>query len=389
MISRIQSTFSVRELDVFLFRAPADPPVQTSFGIMRQRPAVLLRVTSAEGIHGWGEIWCNFPTVGAEHRARLALAYLRPLMYGQEWENPQACFAALSAKLAVLAIQTGEPGPLQQIVAGLDVAVWDMVARRAGMPLWKLLSADDADRPKPVPVYASGLNPTNPEKLAAAKLKEGFRAFKLKVGFGHARDDANLRAVREVIGDDAPFMVDANQAWDMEQAVEAGRRMAKHNLAWLEEPITADSAPAQWSELASAQPLRLAGGENLAGLPQFERFIVAEGMSILQPDIGKWGGFSGCLEVGRATLQSGKHFCPHWLGAGIGLTASFHLKAAVGGPGYVEVDANPNPLRDLLAAPQFVLEDGAVVLGDRPGLGVEPSMEACQAYLLPVSEVGI
>ena len=385
MVSTVDTAFSVERIDVFVFRAPADPPVQTSFGIMRDRPAVLLRVTDAHGAFGWGEIWCNFPVVGAEHRARMAATYLRPLVCGQRFDSPLACFETLTAKLAVLALQCGEPGTLHQIVAGLDIALWDLLARRAGQPLWHLLSDGTLDRPAPIALYASGINPTAPEKLAAAKLAEGYRAFKLKVGFGAQRDDANLQAVREVIGPDAPFMVDANQAWGMEEAIVAGRRMERFGLGWLEEPVRADASAADWTRLAAEQPLRLAGGENLTGLPQFDAFIGASGMQVMQPDLGKWGGFSGCVEVGRRTLQQGKTFCPHWLGGGIGLTASFHLKAAVGGPGYVEVDANPNPLRELLAMPAFALVDGAVQLDERPGLGVEPDLAACRDFLVEVA----
>ncbi|QHJ01148.1 mandelate racemase/muconate lactonizing enzyme family protein [Xylophilus rhododendri] len=385
MACTADTAFSVERIDVFVFRAPADPPVQTSFGIMRDRPAVLLCVTDTQGACGWGEVWCNFPVVGAEHRARMAATYLRPLVCGSRFEHPRACFEALTAKLAVLALQCGEPGTLQQIVAGLDIALWDMLARRAAMPLWRLLSDGALDRPAPIPLYASGINPTDPDQLAAAKLQEGYRAFKLKVGFGAARDSANLQAIREVIGEDAPFMVDANQAWDMEEAIAAGRRMERFGLGWLEEPIRADRPAADWTRLAAEQPLRLAGGENLAGLAQFDEFIGTGGMTVIQPDLGKWGGFSGCLEVGRRTLRQGKTFCPHWLGAGIGLTASFHLKAVVGGPGYVEVDANPNPLRELLALPTFQLVDGAVQLDERPGLGVEPDLQACRDFIVQVA----
>ncbi|RDI24094.1 L-alanine-DL-glutamate epimerase-like enolase superfamily enzyme [Pseudacidovorax intermedius] len=373
----------LERIEVFVFRAPADPPVQTSFGIMRDRPALLLRAIADDGAEGWGEVWCNFPTVGAEHRARMALTYLPPLACGPQWASPQVCFEALTEKLAVLAIQCGEPGPLAQIVAGLDIALWDLLGRRHGLPVWKLLAPDLA-APAPVPLYASGLNPTAPEKLAAAKRAEGYRAFKLKVGFGAERDEANLAALREVIGPAAPLMVDANQAWDLDEAIAAGRRMARHDLGWLEEPVRADTPLADWARLAREQPLPLAGGENLAGLAAFDAHIGAEGLSIIQPDLGKWGGFSGCLAVGRRTLAQGKRFCPHWLGAGIGLTASFHLKAAVGGPGYVEVDANSNPLRDLLATPVFALEEGAVHLGMKPGLGVQPDLGAAQAFRIPL-----
>lgn len=378
--------FEVHSLDIFVFRAPADPPVQTSFGTMRNRPAVLLRVTDAQGVSGWGEVWCNFPVVGAEHRARMAAYYLRPQITGRAWASPQACFRALDEAFAVLAIQCGEPGPLHQIVAGLDVALWDMLARRAGQPLWRFISGRQEAAAAPIPVYASGLNPTGPEQLAAAKLQEGYRAFKLKVGFGAARDDANLRAMREVIGPDLAFMVDANQAWTLDQALQAGRAMQPYGLAWLEEPVRADTALADWERLAREQPLALAGGENLAGLAQFDDFIASPGLSVLQPDLGKWGGITGCLEVGRRALQHNKLFCPHWLGGGIGLTASLHLKAAVGGPGYVEVDANPNPLRELLATPPFALTDGAVTLDESPGLGVVPDLQATRGYLVAVAD---
>lgn len=379
--------FEVQHLDVFVFRAPADPPVQTSFGIMRDRPAVLLRVTDAHGISGWGEVWCNFPVVGAEHRARMAAYYLRPLIEGRSWDSPRHCFHTLTEAFAVLAIQCGEPGTLQQIVAGLDVALWDMLARKARQPLWRFVSGRQDDASPPIPVYASGLNPTAPEKLAERKLEEGYRAFKLKVGFGVARDDANLRAVREVIGPLTPFMVDANQAWTLEQALEAGRAMAHHGLGWLEEPVRADTALADWERLAREQPLALAGGENLAGLPQFGAFIESPAWAVMQPDLGKWGGITGCMEVGQHALRANKLFCPHWLGGGLGLTASLHLKAAVGGPGYVEVDANPNPLRELLACPAFTLHDGAVVLNEAPGLGVEPDLQAARGYIVKLPGV--
>ncbi|HVR51779.1 MAG TPA: mandelate racemase/muconate lactonizing enzyme family protein [Pseudorhodoferax sp.] len=379
--------FEVQRLDVFVFRAPADPPVQTSFGTMRDRPAVLLRVTDAAGCSGWGEVWCNFPVVGAEHRARMAAYYLRPLLESKRWDSPQSCFRALSEAFAVLAIQCGEPGTLHQIVAGLDVALWDLLARRAGQPLWRFISDRADDTAPPIPVYASGLNPTAPEQLAAQKLAEGYRAFKLKVGFGAARDDANLRAMRAVIGEETPFMVDANQAWTLDEALAAGRAMQAHGLGWLEEPLRADAPLADWRRLAQEQPLPLAGGENLAGLPQFDTVIDSGVLSVLQPDLGKWGGITGCLQVGRAALARGRLFCPHWLGGGIGLTASLHLKAAVGGPGYVEVDANPNPLRELLAQPAFALQDGAVVLGDAPGLGVAPDLLATRDYLVRVAGV--
>jgi L-alanine-DL-glutamate epimerase-like enolase superfamily enzyme len=148
--------------------------------------------------------------------------------------------------------------------------------------------------------------------------------------------------------------------------------------------VPADTPWAGWQALAGGTALRLAAGENLRGATAFSSAHTEGGIRVIQPDIGKWGGFSGGLRVGRTANEQGHWFCPHWLGAGIGLRASMHLKAAVGGPGYVEVDANPNPLRDLLAAPGFQVNDGAVSLTDEPGLGVEPMLDAARPYLVPV-----
>lgn len=374
--------FRLAAVDTFVLKAPAQPPVQTSFGIMHHRPALLVRVRDEHGATGWGEVWCNFPSVGAEHRARLVQSYLRPMLMRATWRSPLHCFESLSAGLETLAIQSGEYGPLAQAVAGIDMAVWDLLARRAGQPLWRLLSRTQSDAPAPrVRVYASGLNPTQPETLAAGKQQEGFEAFKLKVGFGHQRDEANLAALRATLGAAAVLMVDANQAWTLEEAVRAAQTLAQYGVAWLEEPMRADTPHEQWEMLAQRQPIPLAAGENVNGLAAFQQIIEGRGVSIIQPDVGKWGGFSYCMKVAGAALAHGKWLCPHWLGSGLGLAAALHFKAAVGGEGYVEVDANPNPLRALLSPPGLVVSAGEVTLGETPGLGVEPDFDALEPYL--------
>jgi len=367
----------ITDVDTFVFRAPADPPVRTSFGIMHNRPAVLVRLTDADGVQGWGEVWCNFPSVGAEHRARLIGSVLKRTLCAQTWPTPQACFEALSRHVRVLAIQSGEPGPLAQAVAGIDIAMWDLVGKRLGQPLWQLFGGSDA-----IAVYTSGINPEAPERVAEAKAREGHTAFKLKVGFGDQRDEDNVRSLRTALGASATLMVDANQAWTPQQAADMSRRLAPYDLTWLEEPLLADTPLDVWRTLAQASPIRLAGGENLRGEDDFAAAGDEGGLFVIQPDLGKWGGFSGCLPVGRYAMQHGRWFCPHWLGGGVGLTASMHLKAALGGSGYVEVDSNPNPLRDLLLPPELHVHEGKVRLSALPGLGVEPALDTLSGYLV-------
>jgi D-galactarolactone cycloisomerase len=366
------------KVEALVFRAPIAEPVQTSFGIMYDRPAVLVRLEDSDGTVGWGEIWCNFPGVGAEHRARVLESCIAPILLEQAWRDPAEAFTELQRRLHILAIQTGEPGTLAQAIAGADIALWDLLGKRLGQPLWRLLGGHNQ-----IQTYSSGLSPTSPEILAAAKLAEGYRAFKLKVGFGAQRDLRNLRMLRELLGADMPLMVDANQAWLPDEAEKMSRQLAEFAPIWLEEPIAADSTIEAWQRLAEQSPIPLAGGENLRGDQVFAEAIGCGAFAVIQPDIGKWGGFSGCLPVARRTIQQGRMFCPHWLGGGIGLLASMHLKAAVGGTGFVEVDANPNPLRDLLATPVLQLENGAVTLSDRAGLGAGPDLDAVREFRRP------
>jgi L-alanine-DL-glutamate epimerase-like enolase superfamily enzyme len=261
------------------------------------------------------------------------------------------------------------------------VALWDLAARRRGQPLYRHLGARQAVQQ--IPVYASGLNPDQPEQLAAVKQAEGYRAFKLKVGFGRERDLANLQALRKGLGEDAALMVDANQAWDLETATAMSRAIAPFRPLWLEEPLRADAPTPVWQQLAAASPIALAAGENMQG-EQFEAAIDAGWVKVLQPDVGKWGGLTGCVAVGRGALAAGARLCPHWLGGGIGLIASFHLLAAVGGDGLVEVDSNPNPLRDSMVTPFPALADGWMELPQGPGLGVVPDLAALRPFAIAI-----
>lgn len=359
-------------IEAFVFRCPIATPVRTSFGTMHDRPAVFVRVEDHDGATGWGEIWCNFPSCGAEHRAKLVDTVMAPLLASRAFDGPAEAFDWLTQRTAVLAIQSGEPGPMAQVIAGIDLALWDLCARRAGQPLWRYLGGAQGG----VGVYASGINPDRPQDLAAARLAEGYRAFKLKIGFGRERDLANLAAMREVLGPDLPLMTDANQAWSLDEARSMAPQLEAFNLGWLEEPLRADRPWHEWQQLSQATGIPLAAGENIAGPAAFDAAIAQGVLSVLQPDSAKWGGISGCWPVIARAQAAGLRYCPHYLGGGIGLLHSAHLLAAAGGSGILEIDANPNPLRTALAPALSRVTEGRCSLGAQPGIGVEPDLGA-------------
>lgn len=364
-----------KTIEAIAYRVPIATPIKVSFGTFKDRPMVLVRIVDEDGVEGFGEIWCNWPVVGAEHRARLATDIGERLI-GTTLTTPDQALSQLTSALEVMVLQTGEMGPIASSIAGIDIALWDLFARKQKQPLYRVLGG--APR-KTLPVYATGINPDQPERFAADRYAEGHRAFKLKTGFDKARDLRNLRAMREAVGPDAVLTCDANQALPVEAAIDFARAAAPFDLQWFEEAIRVDAPREHWHALADASPIPLAGGENLQGV-QFDDAIADRALRVIQPDVTKWGGISGNFHVARATVAAGKRYCPHFFGGGVSLLASLHVLAAAGGSGLLEYDCHPNAGRELVVGPLLPVTDGHVPVPEGAGLGATPDMKALDRY---------
>lgn len=362
-------------VEAFAFRVPITAPIKVAFGTFRDRPVVYVRVVDDDGAEGWGECWCNWPSVGAEHRARLAADFGERLV-GEIFAQPGDAFRKLDAELETLVLQTGEVGPIAQALAGIDIAMWDLFARKAGLPLYRLLGAGPVEA---VPVYVTGFNPDGPERVAAARQSEGHRAFKLKVGFGRELDLRNIEAMRGTLGGTAVLLVDANQSLALDDALDFSRDAARFGLGWLEEPLRVDRPASEWRQLAAASAIPLAGGENLRGAG-LDDAAAGDVLQFIQPDITKWGGITGNQPVAASAVHRGKAFCPHVFGGGVALLASLHLLAAVGGSGLLEFDCHPNAGRELVVGPLLPVRDGHVPVPQQPGLGAVPDLDGLRQY---------
>lgn len=374
-----QGVWDIRigRIETFLFRAPIRIPVKTSFGEMNDRPALLLRVEDEDGVFGWGEVWCNFPAFGAEHRARLIESVFAPYILQQTFKGP--VFDELTKITHRLALQSGELGPFSQAISGFDMAFWDLAARRACVPIYELLGGRNN---RAIPLYASGINPDGALATIERCRKDGFSAFKLKVGFDSDQDLKNIKAIVSGLGPVEVFMIDANQAWDLEAARRMITEIGSLPIAWVEEPLAADSPSEEWADLAKFSLLPLSAGENICDRETFQEIIASGSIAVIQPDVCKWGGLTGCSWVARKAVDAGRRYCPHFLGGGIGLIASAHLLAAIGSDGLLEVDINPNPLREGLAQPFPKVSGGTLTLSDKPGIGVEPNMDMVKKFLV-------
>ncbi len=371
----VSAPLRIGEISTFVLDAPIAKPVRNSWRTLTSRSALLLRITDQDGAEGWGEVWCNYPPRGARHRADLINLVAAPVITGRDFAGPEDVFRTLEKALRIPSITAGEHGPFAQITAGIDNALWDLVAKRAGKPLWQYFGGVSR-----IEVYASGLSPDEPGPLAAQAVKNGFRAAKLKVGVDSAVDIKNSAELKSILGASGKLMYDANQRWTVEQAKEEMRKFAEFKPVWMEEPIAGDEPVAAWKALAADSVLPLAGGENVRGRTAFDEFVASGVLQFLQPDMGKWGGYTECLPLGRRAIAAGIQFCPHWLGSSVGLMSSLNLLGAAGGKGWGEFDANPNPLRELLMPGDIKVKDGFVALSSSAGIGFTPNRDVLKEF---------
>ena len=374
----VKTMIQIASISCHLYRYKLHTPVQTSFGLMPARMMLLVKVTDKSGLSGLGEVWCNYPAPGGAYRAQLIDQLLSPLLLKKAFETPQAAFQYLTEQTRILALQTGEPGPIAQTIAGIDCAVNDLAARKHGLPLWRYLGGKQDH----VKVYASGINPAGALDTIKSAYEQGYRSFKLKVGFAQKTDLENCESIVNFLSGSEQLMVDANQAWSLDMAMLRADQLKPFNLRWLEEPLSADRPLDEWKELASQASMPLAAGENLANADAFNKASRSGSFGVLQPDLAKWGGVSGCLPVARHIIEAGLTFCPHYLGGGVGLIASAHLLSASKGGDMLEVDINHNPLRSLLTQDMLSQRPGYLCLPEKPGSGldIEQSLNCLEKF---------
>ncbi len=366
----------ITDLKAIVLSAPLARPVKTSFGSMDRRPGLLVAIETDEGISGVGESWVNFPHWAWEERRATLLRGIRPLLLGEEPRDIGRLREKLFRSLlrGGAGLQWGAPGPLMQAISGVEIALWDLLGKSLGCPVYRLLGGGPHGA---IPAYASGLGPADFEDSVRECLEQGFTAFKLKVGFGRGQDLANLRRMRDLIGDRSQLMIDANQAWrDADEALDHLEAYREFAPVWIEEPVPADRL-SELRRIRRARLMPVAGGENYYGRRDFRRALAAGALDIVQPDLTKTGGIAEARAVCEWAACWEIPYAPHMFGTAVGQAASLHLLAALPGGLRMEVDATPNPLlRDIVRRSSFRWIDGAFVAREEmPGLGLELDKE--------------
>jgi L-alanine-DL-glutamate epimerase-like enolase superfamily enzyme len=317
---------------------------------------VTARVRAADGAEGTGYTY----TVGAGAAAiRVLLEEVTALLLGRDPEEIEALWQRLWWGCHYV----GRGGLAAFAIAAADIALWDLRARRAGLPLWKLLGGH---HPR-VKAYAGGIDLQFPlDRLLRQtddNIGRGFRAIKMKVGRPRLSEDVErVHAMREHLGAGVPLMVDANMRWTADEAIRAARAFAAHDVFWLEEPTIPDDVPGH-VRIVREGGLPVAAGENLRTIHEFKRLIDAGGVTFPEPDVSNVGGITPWIKVAHVAEAHNLPVTSHGVH-----DLHVHLLAAVPNASYLEVHGFG--LERFMAQP-LVIRDGEATAPDRPGHGVE------------------
>jgi len=257
----------------------------------------------------------------------------------------------------------GRGGPTVLALSAFDMALWDLKARRAKLPLWRLLGGYD---PK-VPCYAGGIDLDLPLDALLRQtddnLAKGFRAIKMKVGRKDLFEDVErVAAMRDHLGRGFPLMVDANMKWGIDEAIRAARAFQPFDLTWLEEPTIPDD-PAGHARIVREGGLPIAAGENLRSLWEFKLYVAGGGVTYPEPDVTNCGGVTPFMKIAHLAEAFNLPVTSH--GAH---DVTVHLLAACPNRSYLE--AHGFGLDRYIAEP-LRIEDGFAIVPDRPGHGIE------------------
>lgn len=282
-------------------------------------------------------------------------------------------------KLVWAGASVGRSGLATQAIAAFDVALWDLKAKRAGLPLAKLLGAH-RDSVRCYNTSGGFLHTPTGQVLdnATSSLDSGIGGIKIKVGHPDGTYDlARLTAVREHIGDDVPLMADANQQWDRPTAQRMGRAMEKFNLVWIEEPLDAYDAQGH-AALAASLDTPVATGEMLASVAEHVELIRHNAADVIQPDAPRIGGITQFLKLAALAEHHQLQLAPHFA-----MEIHLHLAAAYPIEPWVEHFDWLEPLFN----EHLEIRDGRMLVSARPGLGFTLSDQA-RAWTIAEHEVG-
>ncbi|MFF0483232.1 mandelate racemase/muconate lactonizing enzyme family protein [Streptomyces sp. NPDC004435] len=342
----------------------------------RGQYATLVKVHAEDGTVGIGECY-GLPS--PQVTATVVTTVLAPLLIGQDALATTAVWERLYQGQAAGGHNRGF---YLEALAGIDLALWDLRGKLAGLPVHRLLGGPIRER---VDCYASPValhaDPADSARQALGFVDDGFRALKVKIGRGEHTDRAHLTAVREAVGEDIEVLTDVNCAYDLDEATRVGGVLRDLGISWYEEPLQVDDL-ANLGELRRRTGLTIVNGET-----HFTRFDLRESLlnraiDVFMPNVARCGGITEATRL--AALASAFHvdIAPHGVGSGVSLCAALQLCAATPNLRTYEYNRLPNPIRERILTNPPEFKDGALTVPQNPGLGADVDWDTVDRYVV-------
>lgn len=347
------------------------PPLRRRFIYSKTIDTLLVKITTDDGIVGWGEAKAPVAPQATKEVVDLLLS---DIVMGQD---PNDVVVLWERMYAGMRVRGHRAGFYLEAISGVDIALWDIIGKAMGKPLYQLLGGCFRN---PVRVYASGLPALSYdmpeeafEQLAqdAKDLKEkGYTGLKMAIGRGIKGDLKSIRTVRDAMGDDFLIYTDAAGVYERAQAMQLGRELQDLNCVWFEMPIAPEDV-AGYGELARALDIPISL-DSLTSRHEVAEFIRAGGLDVVLPDSCRAGGITECKRIAELADGFGLAFAPHIsIGSAIHFAASAHLATAMPNTMTSEYWFGENPIGNAILKEPLMLKDGYMHTPEKPGLGIE------------------
>jgi len=377
----------ITQVRAHVLRSALEQPFSFSQGWVSSRGATLVEVQTDDGITGWGEALCQ--GLQPPEIAAAAIDHaLKHLVVGEDPLQPEV----LWHRMYHYTRDYGQKGAVVGAISGIDIALWDICGKARNAPVAKLLGGAFRTR---VEAYATGFYRIKGHGEAPRLAQEfethcanGFRALKIKLGFGIADDLAVMKAIREP-SKGKEVMIDVNHAYSVTDAIRLGRELedAGWRLRWYEEPVVQED-PDGYAEVRRALITPIAGGENEYTLFGFKQLLAKRAIDIAQPDICIAGGFTGCRHIVALAHAHGVQVNPHVWASAVGQAASLQLIASIPVANHalfpkdilLEFDTSSHPFRNELTDMPLRQKQGWVEIPQKPGLGIDVNRKILEKY---------
>jgi D-arabinonate dehydratase/D-galactarolactone cycloisomerase len=365
----------IEKVEALPLSAPIESPFRISTTAFTEVRALIVRVTTDDGLVGIGEGLVRSAPLATKHLVEDQLA---PLVLGRD---PLDAAGLWWRMFQAMGLRGHAKGYFIEAISGLDVALWDIIGKATGLPVYKALHGHGREK---IPAYGSSIFIDEiPQMARKARefLAKGYRAIKIKLGMGVSQDIEAVRAIRSEVGDEIGLMVDINSLYDISSAIKLGRALEPFDIEWLEEPVPPYDLEG-YRRVKEGQPLPLAGGEGEFTLYGFRDLLATKALTWVQPDIGRAGGLTEGMRIAALIQADNLNLAPHTgMSSALNILVGMHYAAAAPGFRTFEFMELDHPLMDIFDLPIPRPIDGEIEMPDRPGLGVELDMSKIERFI--------